>query len=189
MTDIKNGHIVSKAFRVYHDGILHDDYSHDQYIIDSQPIVYGMTAGEVKSHGLCLDSGFLDREVRFTDIKTKRVKEYDVVFFEGEEIYRWKMEDELEARKRLRKLEALPDEEMYYIQDRRNYVGNAVLWWGLGGSGYVTDLKKAQKYTKQEVIEQFARGRDTDVIWIASHVEGAIREYVDAQGLKREYSL
>jgi len=190
MTEIKNGSLITKAYKVYHEGMLYNDYSHDEYVIDNQPVVHAKTVGEAKTHGLYdLDSGSLGRELLFTDMRTKRAKYSDIVYFEGEEVERWKMEDELEARKRIEKIEALPNDEMYYVQDRRNYVGNAVLWWGLNSSGYVTDLKKAQKYTKKEIVDKFARGRDTDVIWISSHVETAVREYVDAQGLERKYCL
>ena len=189
MTDIKNGYIILKAYRVYHDGLLHNDYSHDQYIIDNSEIVYGKTPGEAKSKGLGLDDGSLGRPVEFTDLKLKRDKHNDIVFFEGEEITRWRMEHAQKVKDRLHKMYALSDGDMYYVQDSRSYVGNAVLWWGLGGSGYVTDLKRAQKYTKAEIISKFGDGRDTDIIWSANHVEGAVREYVDAQGLKRGYCI
>ena len=44
-------------------------------------------------------------------------------------------------------------EELYYIQDSRSYLGNAILWWGLNSQGYTADLNKAQKYTKEEAIK------------------------------------
>lgn len=186
MTDIKDGYIIQKAYRVYHEGLLHDDYSHDQYIIDNSELVYGKTPGEAKSKGFCLHEGSLGREVEYTDLKLKRDKYFDIVFFEGDEVERWKMEHDMEVKARLHKMYQLSDDDMYYVQDRRSYVGNAVLWWGLDSNGYVTDLKKAQKYTKAEIVSKFGDARDTDIIWPASHVEKAVREYVDAQGLKRE---
>jgi hypothetical protein len=186
MAEIKNGYIILKAFRVYHDGLLHDDYSHDQYIIDHSEIVYGRTAGEAKSKVGCLDEGSLGRSVEYTDLKAKRDKYYDLVFFEGDEVERWRMEHDMKVKARLHQMYALSDDDMYYVQDSRSYVGNAVLWWGLESNGYVTDLKRAQKYTKAEIVSKFGDGRETDVIWPASHVEGAVREYVDAQGLERQ---
>ena len=189
MEGIKDGYIVSKAYRVYHDGLLYDDYAHDKYIIDNSELVYGKTPGEAKSKGFGLDEGSLGRAVEFTDLKLKRDKYYDIVFFEGEEIQRWRMEHELQVKERLHKMYSLSDDEMYYVQDARNYVGNAVLWWGLNSSGYVCDIHKAQKYTKDEIVKKFGDGRETDIIWPASHVEGAIKEIVDIQGLKREYSI
>lgn len=189
MTEIKEGYIITKAYRVYHDGLLHNDYSHDQYIINNSEIVYGKTPGEAKAKSFVLDEGSLGREVKYTDLKLRRDKYYDVVFFEGEEVERWRMEHDLKIKARLNKIYSLPDDEMFYVQDNRSYVGNAVLWWGLESNGYVTDIKKAQKYTKDDIIRKFGGGRETDIIWPASHVEGAVREYIDIQGLRREHCV
>lgn len=52
-------------------------------------------------------------------------------------------------------------EEMYYIQDRRTFVGNSVVWWGPDYGGYVTDIDKAGLYTKEEAFKIF-NDRDTD---------------------------
>ena len=186
---IKKGHVILRAYRIYHDGLLVGDYSHDEYIINNSELVYGKTAGEAKSKASYMDEGSLGRPIKYTDIKARRERSCDIVLFEGDEVERWRMDLELKEREREKKMMQLPDDEMFYVQDARDYVGNAVLWWGLNSFGYVTDLKRAQKYTKQEVIDRFGRGRETDVIWPASHVENAIREYVDIQGLKREYSL
>lgn len=189
MKEIKGGYVISKAYRVYHDGLLCDDYAHDEYIINNSDIVYGRTPGEAKSKGFGLDSGSLGRSVKFTDLKLRRDKDNDILFFEGEEVKRWKMEHIIQVKERLDKMYKLPDDEMYYVQDARNYVGNAVLWWGLNSSGYVCDINRAQKYTKDEIIKRFGNGRETDIIWPASHVESAIKEIVDIQGLKREYCV
>ena len=72
------------------------------------------------------------------------------------------------------RLKMLPGDEMYYIQDSRGYVGNSVLWWGLESRGYVCDMRRAQKYTKQQMLEICLDGRETDIPWIASHVEEKI---------------
>lgn len=31
----------------------------------------------------------------------------------------------------------------YYLQDKRQYVGNDMLWWAKDGAGYTTDVSKA----------------------------------------------
>ena len=43
-------------------------------------------------------------------------------------------------------------EELYYIHCRAHgaYVGNCMLWWAEGGSGYTCDLDKAWKVTGEE---------------------------------------
>ena len=109
--------------------------------------------------------------------------------FEGNKVKRGSIKRILENRERVNRLTSLPDDEYFYVQDARSYVGNAVLWWGLNSSGYVTDPKKAHKYTKEEIVKKFSDGRDTDIIWPASHVESAIKEFVDIQGLNREYCV
>jgi hypothetical protein len=49
---------------------------------------------------------------------------------------------------------------LFYIQDKRQVVGNCVLWWRPNGQGYTTDLKDAGLYSKEK-----GRGlRDTDVL-------------------------
>jgi len=189
MTKIKDGYIIHKAYRVYHDGLLCGDSSYDKYTIEYQPIVHANTIGEAKSHGLGLEEGTLGRPVKFTDIRVVRVPDSDIVFFEGEEISRCRMDNEFKKRKRTNKMKKLPDNEYFYVQDSRTYVGNAVMWWAIDSKGYTTDLKKAHKFTKQEIIDKFGRGRDTDVVWIGSHVEKAIREYVDAQFLKAGFCV
>ena len=189
MNKIENGHIILKAYRIYHDGLLNGDYEWDRYVINNSEVVYGKTVGEAKAQGLGLDDGSLGRPVEYTDIRTKRVKESDIVFFEGDEVKRWRMEHDLKTKERLHKMYSLPDDEMFYVQDARNYVGNAVLWWGLNSNGYVCDIHKAQKYTKDEIVKNFGDGRETDIIWPESHVKGAVKEIVDMQGLKREFSV
>ena len=182
--------IIKKAFQVYHDGMLNEN-PYEGYIKSELPIYYAKTAGKAKSicselHDFKIDG----RTHKYTDIKSIRAKDYDVILFEGKEMKRYRLEKEIECREKENKIIKLNDDEYYYIQDSRNYVGNAVLWHGLNGNGYVTDLKKAHKYSKKEVLEVFLRGRDTDIIWIGSHVEKSIREYVDMQGLDRlEYSF
>ena len=41
----------------------------------------------------------------------------------------------------------------------------------------------------KEIVDKFGNGRETDVVWIGSHVEKGIKEIVDMQNLRREYSV
>jgi hypothetical protein len=68
-----------------------------------------------------------------------------------------------------------------------NY-GTPMPYMKIGSSGYVTQLDKAQKYTKEEILKDFSDGRETDIIWLASHVEDNIKTHIDVQYLKRDYS-
>ncbi len=68
---------------------------------------------------------------------------------------------------------------LYMVQN--GYVGNAVAWWGLGNRGYVTDINKAQVYTKEEILA--SSWREQDIIWPKLVVEKAVIEIVDGQYL------
>jgi hypothetical protein len=132
-------------------------------------------------------------KTEFINIKAKRYKNMDKVLFEGHEMKRSQMNYTIEQRKIkakiLEKLNDLPDDELFYVQDARSYVGNSPLWWGLNNNGYVCELSKAQKYTKEEILQYFNPPRETDRIWLASHVETATKVIVDAQNLNYSYQL
>ena len=157
----------------------------EPWFCESDEVYYG-TKGQAKSWAVidndaCTTLG--GECISFLNIRVKRAKQFDKVLFRGEEINRNKIKDII----RKGEIESLDVNKMYYVQDRRNYVGNAVLWWGLNGSGYVTDLAKAHKYTYEEILK--FNPRETDIIWESDHVETAIRQYVDMQGLESDYSL
>lgn len=62
---------------------------------------------------------------------------------------------------------ALVDDAEYYIQDRRQFVGNCILWWGIDSQGYTCNLDQAGVYTGA-----FCRGRrDTDIPWPKAYVD------------------
>ena len=170
--------IVEKAWCVDADKFTEPWYHNQQ-------IYYG-TKGQAKSSAVCdNDAGELlnGKEINFLNIPVIRCKEHDKIKYNGEIIKRYQIADKV----REVKIKELPKDKYYYVQDNRNYVGNAVLWWGINGNGYVTDLQKAHKYTWDE-IQKFSP-RDTDIIWESEHVEKAIRQYVDMQGLDRNKSL
>ncbi len=70
--------------------------------------------------------------------------------------------------------------EKYYIQDSRQYVGNDMLWWGKSGKGYTTRLEDAQVYTLEQA-QTTHNGRDTDIPWLKSYIDGKASLCVDMQ--------
>ena len=87
----------------------------------------------------------------------------------------------------------MPESRKYFIQDRRQYIGNCVLWWRENSQGYTCNLDEAGVYTEEEVKLRICR--DTDVAWpvqavlgIATlHVEGGtLVEASKKLGLKRD---
>jgi hypothetical protein len=178
--------IIYKAYRVY----VHSHIG--EYPVfraeDVEP-VYAKDATQAKGKCDLWDAtNEHGDKATWIDIKCFRAKEYDKIEYKGQEIFRYELEEVLRKERRVIELNKLPDDEMFYVQDSRNYVGNSVLWWGLGSSGYVTQLDKAQKYTKAEILKDFSNGRETDIIWRANHVEDNIKTHVDIQYLTRDYS-
>lgn len=67
----------------------------------------------------------------------------------------------------------------FYLQDSRDhaYVGDGLSFWGFKGSGYVTDLDKAQLFTKDGACDH----RDTDIPWPKDYIDARTRLGVDHQ--------
>jgi len=165
--------------------VLNPDNLEEPYFHDTDIAYYG-TKGQAKklaevdnAMGKTLDG----KDVSFLNIKVIRRKSLDKIMYDDLKIRRW----EIKRIVRRQKIIDLPKDKTYYVQDRRSYVGNAVLWWAIDGKGYLTDLAKAHKYTYDEIIKFDPRA--TDIIWESEHAESAIRQYVDMQGLNSEFSI
>lgn len=74
-------------------------------------------------------------------------------------------------------------ERMFYIQDTRQFVGNCPMWWGPNGSGYVTRIDEAGRYTEKEAVKQ-NRTRDTDIPWPCAEIDAIARPTVDCQHMR-----
>lgn len=66
----------------------------------------------------------------------------------------------------------------YYLQN--GYVGNSILWWAQGRSGYTADITKAHVFTKEEAFAQH-KTRKADVPWPKEYIDARIKSHVDAQ--------
>lgn len=149
-------------------------------------ITYYGTRGEARRQAIPdNDAGALrsGEYISFITIPIIRDRENDLILFDDEKMKRYQIEGKI----RDSRIKQLPKDKFYYVQDKRSYVGNAVLWWALDGNGYVTDLAKAHKYTYDEIVK--FNPRPTDVIWESTHVEKAIKSYVDAQYLDGKNSI
>jgi len=49
---------------------------------------------------------------------------------------------------------------MYYIRNE-GYVGNALIWWGVDGKGYTTDIRQAGKFTLERALNICKRPQDS----------------------------
>ena len=166
--------ISKKAFRVWNPEDF--DYPHP----DNGDIVYAESAGQAKSQYRSFD---------FTKVKVQRKKEQDKVIVDGQEMNREYAEYFLKQKARAEKMALLSDDDMYYVQDARTYTGNSVVWWAQDSNGYTSNIDLAHKFTKAEIVKDFSKGRDTDIIWPASHVEKNIKRHVDVQYLNSELKV
>lgn len=76
------------------------------------------------------------------------------------------------------------DEPLYYMQDKRQHVGNSMLWWGKDRRGYVCDIRKAHVWTKDEAFRQHAM-RETDIPWRKDYIDARISHHIDMQHCDR----
>ena len=70
-------------------------------------------------------------------------------------------------------------EQLYYMQDKRQYVGNSMYWWAKDGKGYVCDIRKAHKFTLFEA-KQWTK-RETDILWPCEYIDERIQHHIDFQ--------
>ncbi len=81
------------------------------------------------------------------------------------------------------------EEKLYYIQ-HHGYCGNALFWWGEKSNGYVTDIRKAQKYTLSEAKSRTQRPEDT--FWPCDYIDGLLEAQkliIDCQYVNQNKSL
>ncbi len=79
-------------------------------------------------------------------------------------------------------------EELYYIQDRRSFLGNAVIWWGWNNNGYTPDIESAGKYTKEEAMK-ICKNRPSEVAWPVDYINSNTKArtmIVDMQYLDKD---
>lgn len=79
---------------------------------------------------------------------------------------------------------AMPDDDLYYLQDSRSYVGNCPSWWAKDRAGYTTKLDEAHRFTFDEAMRQH-RERSTDIPWSCSEIDALARLTVDMQCMRR----
>lgn len=72
--------------------------------------------------------------------------------------------------------------DLYYMQDSRGYVGNAVSWWKQDREGYTLDPRRAHVFTREQAQRQH-RSRKTDIPWPKDYIDGLATLQVDMQRL------
>jgi len=74
-----------------------------------------------------------------------------------------------------------PMAKMFYVQDRRQVVGNCVLWWAEGRAGYTCELDRAHRFTEDEVMSR--NWRKTDIPWPCDLIDGLAIRHCRAEPL------
>ena len=175
--------IIKKAFNVWSDKM--DAYDLHYAMND---IYYAKSPAAAIQDFLSSEYGC---DLEFSDCRTRRVPSDDKIEYNDGTVFkkgfRSCIEDDMEEIERMNAIRKLPDDTMFYVQDRRNYVGNSVLWWGLDAAGYVIDPRKAMKVSKDYILKHI--WRKTDIIWEATEVENNITAHVDSQHLNRKKSF
>ncbi len=72
----------------------------------------------------------------------------------------------------------------FYLQDSRSHVGDGLQFWGKDSRGYVTDLDKAELFTKEKACSH----RDTDIPWPKDYIDQRAHYGVDHQLMEQAAS-
>lgn len=174
--------ILEKAFSVWSDKMDAYDLHYAK-----EDVYHAKSPAQAIRKFLSSEWGY---DLEFSDCRTKRIPSFDKIVYNDGNVcisdIKYKIEEHLSEIERMNKIRLLPDDTMFYVQDKRNYVGNSVVWWGKDENGYVIDPNKAMKVTKEYILSK--KWRNTDVIWEATEVENNISWHVDAQYLKNNKS-
>ncbi len=78
-------------------------------------------------------------------------------------------------------------EPLFYVQDTRNYVGNAMLWWAKQGRGYTCHIDNVEVWTKAQV-DGYDNGRGLPKekyrAWPKDYIDQRASLHVDMQYVK-----
>lgn len=73
--------------------------------------------------------------------------------------------------------------DLFYLQDSRQIVGNDMMWWAWSG-GYTSDLRKAEVFDRERAM-RLHESRETDIPWPKDYIDGKTRPAVDVQYVDR----
>lgn len=157
---IPDGTLVKKAYDIDFDRI------EEGYMFDSGLyILYAENRNEAKSELLkefaysYLKLKWGGDEVTYLNIPVIRMKEFDKVMFEDKTVKRFEIDNILEERERLAKLDEIlnrPDIKYCYIKKGSYYRPNSC--------GYTSHKTQAGVYTKEEAVSSAKNVREISVI-------------------------
>lgn len=72
--------------------------------------------------------------------------------------------------------------KLYFVQDKRQYVGNDMLFWAKNSNGYTTNLDLAEIFTEEEIGRFLSpNSRETDIVWPMDYILSISSRTVDMQ--------
>lgn len=82
-------------------------------------------------------------------------------------------------------------ELFFYVQDKRTYIGNSMMWWERHNHGYVCDVRKARVWTMAEIKDRWPDGSFSEkyVAWPRSYIDDRISHHIDTQHCDRSEAI
>lgn len=78
--------------------------------------------------------------------------------------------------------------DYFYLQDKRQYVGNCLLFWAQEG-GYTTNVLKAKKFSREDAFNQHKCRPDIDIPIPCAYIKTLTAPTVDAQKVNVKKAL
>lgn len=170
---------IQKAYKVYSFSEWKDSFP--PLDIEDTLTIYADSQSRAKAN--YIESHPFDE---YLDLRAKRYPDHDLINGRKRSVVEQESKENARIAKNIAFVMQYADNCLFYIQN--GFVGNSVSFWALGGKGYTCDIDKAQKYTKQQVLDKFVGlGREEDRIWLASHIESKIKKHVDMQYLETQF--
>lgn len=73
-------------------------------------------------------------------------------------------------------------QQLFFLQDSRDLVGDNLMFWAIGGS-YTSDIRKAELFSQEEAVRQH-QSRTSDIPWPVEYVKARVHTAVDMQYLR-----
>ncbi len=79
--------------------------------------------------------------------------------------------------------------QLYYVQDQRSYVGNSMLWWKHDDRGYVCDIRDAKVFTQDEIDKMHSIKHGSKKAWPVEYIEARVSHHIDMQDCNHEQAV
>lgn len=76
--------------------------------------------------------------------------------------------------------------ELFYVQDKRQIVGNSMSWWKKDGYGYGCDIRQAEVFTKERVDKLIKDAGYKYRAWPKEYIDSRISHHIDMQSVDND---